>query len=501
MKKRDAIIIGSGISALTCALLLAKRGKSVTVLEQYKKPGGYLHCFSRFGERFDTGAHYVGAMDPGHPFHTLLSYLGVYGEEEFVALDPSGFDEFHFPEFTVQMPKGYPEAVARLSELFPHEHAAIAEFFTLVRQAVQFFPTYEFNDSMQELPMQHIFETSLATVVRRLTSNPRLQCTLFAYCGLHGVQPDDVAFGFHALVVDSLVRSPYGLKNGGDALTQKFVRQLEALGGEVLLGHKVVQLEIRDQHIKRVVTEAGAEFESEWVISAIHPKATFALCDDVKVFSPLFARRLEALKESVGLFGISALTTDTSLNPLRNYYFFESSDPQRFLLAGEADATPGVVFLSSARRVPSENRIQPINLHSPAPHTWFSQWRESAYAKRSEEYKSLKLSLAENVFARVEQYRPGFREQVTRFATSTPLTNLHFNGSAEGSAYGLYHSIQNTGPRAIGPRTKVLNLLLTGQNCLFPGLLGAAIAGLRTSGHIVGIKPVLGELKELGANA
>ena len=58
--------------------------------------------------------------------------------------------------------------------------------------------------------------------------------------------------------------------------------------------------------------------------------------------------------------------------------------------------------------------------------------------------------------------------------------------------------MQNTGARALGPRTKVLNLLLTGQNCLFPGLLGAATSALRTSGHIIGIKPVLEQLKAMG---
>ena len=83
-----------------------------------------------------------------------------------------------------------------------------------------------------------------------------------------------------------------------------------------------------------------------------------------------------------------------------------------------------------------------------------------------------------------------------KYVTSTPLSNLHFNGSEDGSPYGIYHSIQNTGPRAMGPRTRLLNLLLTGQNSLFPGLLGAATAGLRTSGHILGIKPMLSELRK-----
>jgi hypothetical protein len=56
--------------------------------------------------------------------------------------------------------------------------------------------------------------------------------------------------------------------------------------------------------------------------------------------------------------------------------------------------------------------------------------------------------------------------------------------------------METTGPRALGPRTRVRNLLLTGQNYLFPGLLGAAVSALRTSGHMVGIKAVLRELEK-----
>jgi hypothetical protein len=44
-------------------------------------------------------------------------------------------------------------------------------------------------------------------------------------------------------------------------------------------------------------------------------------------------------------------------------------------------------------------------------------------------------------------------------------------------------------------------LLLTGQSCIFPGLLGASISALRSCGHIIGIKSVLLELQSLGAQA
>lgn len=501
VKTCDVLLIGSGISCLTSALLLAKKGKRVLVLEQYSKPGGYMHCYTRFNERYDTGAHYIGAMDPGDPFHTLLSYLGVYDDKLFIPLDPHGFDEFHFPEFSFAIPKGYAEVARALTQEFPGEGAAIDKFLAMIRRAVTFFPTYEFNDQHNEMPSAEIFETSLAAVVQGLTSNPRLQCVLYSYCALHGVEPQDIAFGFHAIILDSLIRSPYGLRTGGDALTTRFVDEIRRLGGEVLTCKKVTKLAVKDRQVQGIETADGDAFTADWVIAGIHPKAAFALVDDQSLFPAVFTQRLASLRESVGLLGISALIPQGGINSLRNYFYFDSSDPSRFLAINGPDQIPSAAFLSPARRQEVPGRAQPLNLHSPGPIAWFEPWRDTKWSRRGDDYKRKKEAAAENVFRLVERYRPGFRASISRYTVSTPLTNLHFNGSAEGSAYGLYHSIQNTGPRAIGPRTKVLNLLLTGQNALVPGLLGAAISGLRSSGHIVGIKPILTELKELGANA
>jgi all-trans-retinol 13,14-reductase len=133
-----------------------------------------------------------------------------------------------------------------------------------------------------------------------------------------------------------------------------------------------------------------------------------------------------------------------------------------------------------------------------SPFEWFSPWVEDRYGRRSAAYKEFKTGITNSIYAAVEKHQPGFAANIRQCTSSTPLTHLHFNGSEEGSSYGLYHSMANTGARALGPRTKVLNLLLTGQNCLFPGLMGAATSALRTCGHVVGIKPVLQELKARG---
>ena len=62
-KVYDVVVIGSGISGLTCACILGKLGKKVLVLEQHDRPGGCLHTFNEGGFKFSSGNHYLGEFD------------------------------------------------------------------------------------------------------------------------------------------------------------------------------------------------------------------------------------------------------------------------------------------------------------------------------------------------------------------------------------------------------------------------------------------------------
>jgi len=500
MTHADVLIIGSGISALTSGLLLAQRGKKVILLEQYIKPGGYMHSFRRFDETFDTGAHYIGAMGEGQPFRVLLEYLGVYQDDLFSPLNPQAFDMLSFPSGKIAIPQGYENVISEWCAVFPDQKDAVRKYFAMVEKVCGYFPTYKYNDAPEMFFPPEALELSLKSVVEGLTSHRGLQAAIYAYCNLHGVFPEDVAFGFHAIVTDSLIRGPYGLKGGGDRLTQKYVQEIEKLGGKVLCKHQVSNIDVANRHAKKITCANGAEFSAEWVISSIHPKSTFRLLSTQDIFPPVFKDRIRNLKESIGIFGMYAVCKERPpTNPATNYYFFRSDDPRDMFSAPSPGEEPPVIFMSSPKREwTTDEKNFPMSLHVAGPFEWFAPWEKERYGRRSPEYKTFKQVISNSIWNAVDKHEPGLSAKVSQTLTSTPLTHLHFNGSEEGSSYGIYHSIQNTGARALGPRTKVLNLLLTGQNCLFPGLLGAATSALRTCGHIVGIKPILQELKKMG---
>lgn len=117
----DSLIIGSGLSGLTCALLLARTGRRVLVLEQHSQPAPVVSGFSRAGIQFDSGFHYVGGLGEGGGFRPLFRHLGL---EEKLELFP--FAEQHFDRLrisvsgeTFSLPVGFGMIKAELGKRFP----------------------------------------------------------------------------------------------------------------------------------------------------------------------------------------------------------------------------------------------------------------------------------------------------------------------------------------------------------------------------------------------
>lgn len=487
-------IIGSGISSLTSAIILLRAGYKVRVLEQHYLAGGYLHCFKRFGHQYDTGGHYVGAMEKGLPFYKLLNYLGVYSEDDYIELNRNAVDRYHFKDHQFTYVSGYQNNINNLSKLFPNESDQINSFFERVHESAQSFPTFYFKSSFDQGSVLKNLELTLGEVLSEYDFSSKLKEILIAPCILHGVAADEVSFGIHSILIDSLIVSSHGFQKGAKVLAKKFVDKIEDLGGEVLLKTKVVDIKVSDDKVNKIIASDGREFISDFFIAGIHPKLIFNMIGAEKL-KKSYRTRLNKIKESKPFIGAYLLLkSNPGIDPLSNYYFYKVNAEEVFK-SEENDRGDAVFFTCPNRMFTGEGHF-PLTIHASCSDDTFAKWNRIGNEKLGNSYEKMKEEIWCSTFDLIEEHLPGFRDSIIKSEFSTPLTNKFFNPSVNGSAYGIYHDQSSTGVRSLGPRTHFKNLLLTGQNTLFPGILGAAISGLRTSGHFVGLKGILKELEK-----
>lgn len=116
----DVVVIGSGLGGLVSALILAKEGKKVVVLEKNNQFGGNLQTFVRNKTIFDTGVHYVGGLDKGENLYNYFSYLNISDKLKLRQLDKNGFDIISFDDDSQEYPiaQTYQNFVDQLAVFF-----------------------------------------------------------------------------------------------------------------------------------------------------------------------------------------------------------------------------------------------------------------------------------------------------------------------------------------------------------------------------------------------
>ncbi len=140
-EKYDVIIIGSGLSALTCASLLAQLwNKKVLVLERHFKPGGFTHVFKRNAGNsyeWDVGLHYVGGMGKNEPTRAIFDFISRGGVKWNKMNDP--YDVFIYPDHKIELSSGKDKFIAEVIKAFPDEATAIRQYVDDYRKTPGWF--------------------------------------------------------------------------------------------------------------------------------------------------------------------------------------------------------------------------------------------------------------------------------------------------------------------------------------------------------------------------
>lgn len=490
MCKQRVIVIGSGMGGLSCGVILAKNGYEVMVLEQGSQPGGCLQCFSRRGVRFETGMHFVGSARDGQTLDRLLQYLEIKQEIRLSALDTNGYDVVCLEGQRFRFANGREAFIEQMAADFPHQRHQLEQYFDIVEKVADASALHSLRHAESDAIVNTEYQLrSVNEVIDSVITDPLLAKVLVGSLPLYAAQKDKTPFSTHAFIMDFYNQSAFRVVGGSDQIALSLVRTIERYGGKVLVGSRVTKIVCDDHHATGVIVGNSEFLPCDYVISDAHPMRTLELIDS-KLIRPAFRTRINSIPQTVGGFSVY-LDFENAAVPYQNYNFYGYTSPTPWgcEVYDETSWPKGYLYMHFADHATSLH-THPVYAKTGVIISYMQmkdveRWLGTQVGRRGEDYEEFKRQHAERLLSAVEQQFPGLRRHIRHYYTSTPLTYHDYTGAEAGGMYGVSHDINRGAACRVPHRTKIPNVLQTGQNINSHGILGVIVGTIVTCSELL----------------
>ncbi|WP_333850659.1 phytoene desaturase family protein [Epilithonimonas sp.] len=497
-KEYDILVIGSGLGGLVSALILAKEGLKVCVLEKNNQYGGNLQTFSRDKLIFDTGVHYLGGLSEGQNLNQYFTYLGIMDGLNLKKLDENGFDKITFDNDELEYPhsQGYNNFVEQLSKIFPEEKENIIKYCEGIQGVCSQFPRYSLY--RKEKYSDEILYTNAKDFIDSVTSNEKLRAVLagsnFLYAGVGEKTPLYV----HALTVNSYIESAFKCINGGSQITKLLIRELRKHNAEVYKHSEVYQFVYNEEnYLKAVETKGGKQFFAKQFISNIDIRRTVELIGEDKL-KKSYLNRVNDLEPVVSCFSVYIKLKENSLSYFNcNFYNYSSIEKVWNASSPSTENWPEWYMLSATQSKQNSKFAESLTALAYMNFNEVKEWEKTQNTvadseDRGKSYKEFKNEKAKILIQKMAEKHPYILDSIEEIYTSSPLSYRDYIGCYEGGIYGYVKDSHNPLKTIFSAKTKIPNLLLTGQTVNMHGILGVTIGAFVTCSEIIG-KEVLDE--------
>ncbi len=463
---KRGIIVGSGITGMAAALLLAKQNSfdEIIILEAAKSPAPLLSGFSRQGLHFDTGFHCAGGLRENGILRYWLKSLGVWDHIGSENLYPIS-EEFRFANSKKNyfFPSAQHELLPSIATQFSKEHAdTFAKFIDKIQSILDISAYTNIHcHTLPKLSFEH--SQSFLSELNSLDLPDTLKQMLKARCLLYGLYPEQATFHDYALVGGLYFDSCHGIYGGGKTLVKAFIKAMQPYNIKIRCKAKVHKIIHQDKKLQHIQLHDGEILSANTCIFTGHPAQLPKLIDK-GIFRSAFYEHIASLEETISAFILFA-ENDNNYIANRAVYLLPNETGQD-IVTPLCQENPTAYIVGSHKK--GLNKNYPFMVIIPLKNQIFSHISKP----RPKEYTTWKQTQIEFISQYIKWRLPELGNiKIHDSATHASLKDWIYGSS--GSLYGITHT---TSSIPLLPVTRMQGLILAGQNILLPGILGGIVS-------------------------
>lgn len=501
----DILIIGSGMGGLVSAVILAKEGFDVCLIEKNRQFGGNLQTFSRDKTIFDTGVHYLGGLEKGQNLYLFFKYLEIIDDLPLSKMNENAFDYITFDNDE----KKYPHAqehdnfVKQLSKFFPEEKANLQAYCKKLQEICDDFPLYNLEE--KEVYNTDILSLNLKDYLDNLTDNEKLKSVLAGSSLLYGGNEKTPLY-VHALSVNSYIQSAWRIVKGGSQITKLLIKKLRKYGGSIHKKTEAVDFNFEGNTLKSVKAKNGKTFYANKFISNIDLKTMINLTQG-KIYKKSFQSRVNSLDLTPSSFSLYLVFKPETF-PYLNYNIYHLKEENSVWTASSCDSKkwPEAYMISFGQSKENQQFADSISVMTYMNFESVKEWENTFNTEidendRGKSYQKFKEKHIEILLKELEKKFPKIRSCIQSVYASTPLSYRDYIYTTKGNMYGFQKDSDYALKTFISPKTKTSNLFVTGQSVNMHGIMGTTIGAINTCSRILGREHLISKIKnEVNAN-
>jgi phytoene dehydrogenase-like protein len=473
--KHDIVIIGAGLSGLTCGALLSRAGMKVAVLEMDAKPGGYLAGFERKGFRFDSSIHWLNQCGENG---LVTRVFNAIDSDHPKALPQRNIRRTVTDSTSYLLTNNPDELRDSLIEKFPHEKEGIIRFFKDAKQIAKGFKNY--GSSFRSMQTRDLFEKpyyGLKMAKFGLTFFPHA-----FYGGDEGVikglkryfsDPDLLKFwSAESDLLSCLIPIAWAYNKdfqlpptgGGQVFANWLADRIVKSEGKIFFNTKVEKIvNVGKKAVSVIAHNKGKElkFDARFIVAACDVETLYEKIMDISLSEDKFLERLRnaelyssAVTVSIGLdcpaesLGFNDDLTLISKENIKRADHI-CSDPLKSDIS---------VFSPSVR----DSSMAPagkgtLTIYCPAYYSDFEELSKDEYVKFKNDFARILIDRVETALSKDIQSHIEFMD------VATPVTYHRYTGNREGVMMGARPGEANYKAKIAHYKTPLENVFLCGH--------------------------------------